>query len=367
MYGLNAYHARFQKLKGTDIALSLLPHGDNLTAEDYTNFIKKRLNSEKIDEINQDTFHEKEPLFMSFFKEEEEKITAFDLILVNTSGNTDKDLIEISGVKKSTLDSIKKRIDKIANKILENKQKFLLKPFKPKIEYAILNLLGTPQVDDNGKVRFQTNPRYEAHLLKVLPQIYCKNYHQDRILLPFFIEKVEFATRSGSEKETFSTYHSLKYDLEFLLTIQNKKNNEYMEIINSDSYNMGYHLGKMANIVSQQINSFEKNYAGNLSRRVSRLSDFIKLKNDIVQKLINHDKMMIVVQDSTKLDEYIKDMQEGNYRKEKIAFGFFEGYYEWTKNISTFDKIMKLIDKVDSKNEDIFIEEIKRLLDKYKQ
>jgi hypothetical protein len=139
-----------------------------------------------------------------------------------------------------------------------------------------------------------------------------------------------------------------------------------MEIVNSDSYKMGYHLGKMANVVNQKINSFEKNYVGNLSRRISRLSDFIKLKNEIIQKLINHNKMMIVVQNSTKLDEYIKTTKEANYRKDEVSFGFFEGYYEWTKKVSTIDKVEKLINKSNTENNQVFIEEIKELIEKHR-
>lgn len=138
-----------------------------------------------------------------------------------------------------------------------------------------------------------------------------------------------------------------------------------MEIINSDSYKMGYHLGKMANVVAQQIKSFEKSYVGNLSRRISRLGDFIKLKNEIIQKLINHDKMIIVVQNSTKLDEYIKKMKEADYRKDEISFGFFEGYYEWTKNISTVEKVEKLMNKLTPEKEDDFAKELKALIEKH--
>jgi hypothetical protein len=366
LYGLNAYQAKTQQLQGTDIILTLLPKGENLSAEDYDNFINKRKNTAQLDKDNQNGIVENEPVFAAFFREQEEQITSFDLLLVNTNGNTNKDLIEISGVKKSTLDLIKNRINEIANQVLEKKQQLFKNSFKPKIEYAFQNILGSPQADKNGKISFKANSTYEAHLLKVLPQIYCMNYYQDRRLLPFFIEKVEFATRSGSEREPFYTYNNLKYDLEFLLTIQNSKNNRYMEIINSDSYTMGYHLGKMANVVSQQINSFEKNFVGNLSRRVSHLSDFIKLKNEIIQKLINHDKMMIVVQNSTKLDEYIKTMNEANYRKDEISFGFFEGYYEWTKKASTIERVERLINKITSENDDAFTKEVKELIAKYR-
>jgi len=366
LYGLNAYQAKASQLRGTDIILTLLPKGDNLSAADYDNFIKRRLKTDQIDEINMDDSDENEPLFQSFFKEKEEQITSFDLLLVNTNGNTNKDLIEISGVKKSTLDFIHNRINKVAKQILEKKELLSPNAFKPKIEFAFQNILGSPQADNNGKVSFKANSRYEAHLLKVLPQIYCMNYHQDRILLPFFIEKIEFTTRAGAKNEGFYKFNNLKYDLEFLLTIQNSTNNTHMEIVNSNSYKMGYHLGKMANLVAQQINSFEKNYVGNLSRRISQLSDFIKLKNEIIQKLINHNKMMIVVQNSTKLDEYIKSIKESDYRKDEVSFGFFEGYYEWTKKTTLIDKVEKLINKNEIGEDKLLIGDIKELIEKHR-
>ena len=328
LYGLKAYQSKAQQLQGTEIILTLLPKGENLNAEDYDSFIKRRLNTEKLDEINQSPTDENEPLFEIFFRQKEEQITSFDLLLVNTSGNTNKDLIEISGVKKSTLDFIKNRINEIANQVLERKQKLFSNTFKPKIEYAFKNILGSPQADKKGKISFKANPRYEAHLLKVLPQIYCMNYYQDRILLPFFIEKIEFATRSGSKDEPFYTYHNLKYDLEFLLTIQNSNYNKFMEIVNSDSYKMGLLLGKLAKDVSLKINSFEKNYVGNLTRRIGRLDDFIRLKNDIMQKLINHVDTKFIYQTSYELDQLIKSFDASNYHKDIVAFGFFESYFK---------------------------------------
>lgn len=328
LYGLNAYQSKARQLRGTDIILTLLPKGENLSAEDYSSFINKRKNATQLDEANQDVVDENEPIFEAFFHEQEERITSFDLLLVNTNGNTNKDLIEISGVKKSTLDFIDKQIYQVANQVLEKKQQLFKKAFKPKIEYAFQNILGSPQADKNGKINFKANSRYEAHLLKMLPQIYCMNYYQDRILLPFFIEKVEFAIRSGSDKEPFYTFQNLKYDLEFLLTIQNSKNNRYMEIVNSDSYKIGLLLGKLAKDVSLKINSFEKNYVGNLTRRIGRLDDFIRLKNDIMQKLINHVDTKFIYQTSYELDQHIKSFDVSKYHKDLVAFGFFESYFK---------------------------------------
>ena len=327
LYGLGAYKSTAYKLKGTDLKLTLLPKGDNLSAEDYENFINKRLTTSTLDEINQNAEDENEPIFKSFFEENEEKITSFDLLIVNTSGNTDRDLIEISGVKKSLLDKINIRIRKAAKEIVEKKRLLSPKSFKPKIENAFQNILGSCQADKKGNISFKVNSKYEAHLLKVLPRIYSMNYYQDKILLPSFIEKIEFATRSGKKNEAFFKFNDLKYDLEFLLKIQNAKNDNFMEIVNSDSYKMGLLLGKLAKDVSLKINSFEKNYVGNLTRRIGRLDDFIRLKNDIMQKLINHVETNYIYQNSYDLDQLIKTFDASRYHKDLVAFGFFESYF----------------------------------------
>lgn len=79
--------------------------------------------------------------------------------------------------------------------------------------------------------------------------------------------------------------------------------------------------------LSGVINSFEKNYVGNLTRRIATLSDFIKLKNEIEQKLILHDKAKFTFQSSYDLAQLIKDFSI-SYDKEQCAFGFFEGYFK---------------------------------------
>jgi len=100
--------------------------------------------------------------------------------------------------------------------------------------------LGNPQYDLNtGKVTYKDNPKYQSHLLKILPHIYSETYFQDDMLLSAFIQNVKFSIKSGDVKYSF-----LKYDLKFLLSIQNSKNNRYMEIITSESYQIGYMLGK---------------------------------------------------------------------------------------------------------------------------
>ena len=100
-----------------------------------------------------------------------------------------------------------------------------------------------------------------------------------------------------------------------------------MEITTSESYQIGFMLGGMAKNLSQEINSFEKNYVGNLTRRVGTLFDFIKLKNEIEQKLIMHDKSKFTFQISYDLAQKVKGFNS-RYDKEECAFGFMESYFK---------------------------------------
>jgi len=100
-----------------------------------------------------------------------------------------------------------------------------------------------------------------------------------------------------------------------------------MEITSSESYQIGLMLGSLARNLSQEINSFEKNYVGNLTRRIGILSDFIKLKNEIEQKLIMHDKTKYTYQSSYDLAQLVKEFK-GRYDKEECAFGFMESYFK---------------------------------------
>jgi hypothetical protein len=100
-----------------------------------------------------------------------------------------------------------------------------------------------------------------------------------------------------------------------------------MEITSSESYQIGFMLGEMAKNLSNEINSFEKNYVGNLTRRVGTLSDFIKLKNEIEQKLIMHDKSKFTFQISYDLAQKVKEFIS-RYDKEECAFGFMESYFK---------------------------------------
>ena len=321
------YTSKGKVISGTDIKLIVLPKGKHLMAKDYDDFLERRDEVKILTKKKDSNQSLVDPIF-DFFSDNENNITSFDLIFCKKGGlsSPDSDLVELSGIEKSNLRLMRERIRKISQEINIERKNFLKTEkelFPLNIDYSFREILGNPQTDlKTGKVTFKTNPKYQSHLLKVLPLIYTDNYYQDEALFPAFIQNVEFSIRAGDPKFSF-----LKYDLKFLLKIQNTKNDKFMEITSSESYQIGFMLGGMAKNLSQEINSFEKNYVGNLTRRVGTLPDFIKLKNEIEQKLIMHDKAKFTFQTSYDLAQKVKKFKS-RYDKEECAFGFMESYFK---------------------------------------
>jgi len=317
-----SYTSKGKSIYKTDIKLIVLPSGDNLTEEDYAEFLDKN-NETAI--VNSNEYSNS---LFDFVGTGINDITVFDLILCKKGGRTspDSDLVEISGIEKSKLRNTNERISEIAHAIYKERKNDIRteKDLNPlSIEYSFLNILGNPFYDEKTKkIRIVENPKYQSHLLKVLPLIYLDNYINDDVLLPSFIQNVESSIRSGDNKFAF-----LKYDLKFLFGIQNSKINRYMEITQSESYGIGLLLGSLAKNLSLEINSFEKNYVGNLTRRISTMDDFIRLKNDIEQKLIMHDKSKFTFQTSYELAQKVKEFKS-QYDKDECAFGFLESYFK---------------------------------------
>ena len=322
-----SYTSKGKSIYKTDIKLIVLPSGNNLTEEDYAEFIDKN-NETSI--VNSNEYSNS---LFDFADTENNDITLFDLILCKKGGMTspDSDLVEISGIEKSKLRNIKERISEIAHTIYnERKQEIRTeKELYPLVlEYSFLNILGTPQYDEKTKrMKFVENSKYQSHLIKVLPLIYTDNYVHDDVLLPSFIRNVESSIRSDDNK-----YKFLKYDLKFLLGIQNIKNNKYMEITESKSYQFGLKLGKLSKPLKKEINSFEKTYVGLLTRRISTKEDCVKFVNDICGKLTMHEKVWSTL--CAEVCNNLASLSLQEYDKEKVAFGFFEGYFKY----NTVDK-----------------------------
>ena len=288
--------------------------------------------------------------------------TSFDFIFVKNGGTKpDTDLIEISNITRSTLNRVDSRNKIIAHQVYAERNKEIkidkLERNKEKKEdYSLSicksfrNLLGDVQMNTTGKVKIAASKKYESHILKVLPLIYKEDYYNDPSLLHSFVTNVESAIRLGGSQ---FWYKILKYDLMFILSIQNNKQNKYMEIINSASFKLGVKIGKMAKPLKKAIGSFEKNYVGLLSRRVSTKDDCIRFVSDISQKLVMHDGMWAIM--CAEVCDDLANLSETEYDKDKLSFGFLDGYfkYEPTDKKKDFQRRLEKILADYSDNEDL--------------
>ena len=338
-------------ISGTDIKLIVLPCGNNLTVQNYETFFEKRDENRVVAENNND---EQRDILFSFSLDGNKSITSFDLIFCKKGGLTspDSDLIEISGIEKSKLRLIMERINKISKEIEQERKEFIKTDndlFPLKIDFSFRCILGNPQYDEKKKkVSYKSNPKYQSHLLKVLPLIYTESYFQDDMLLPAFIQNVEFSIRSGDSKYSF-----LKYDLKFLLSIQNNNSkNKYMEIVDSKSYQIGLGLGKLSKPLRKAINSFEKRYVGLLTRHVSTKDDCCKFVKEINEMLVRHDKLW--GQLSSETTENLVKLPNNEYNKEHFAIGFMEGYFKYENSNDKkvlVSKIEKIISDYEGKED----------------
>lgn len=346
-----------KKISDSKYKLIVLPCGDNLKAEDLKLFQEKR-NEPAIVSANE----YKDDLISSIL-EDSSTFTSFDFIFAKKERTKADDtyLMEISNITLSALNRVNKRNKEIADKVYAERNKEIkidkLERNKEKKEdYSPIcnlfhNLLGDVQMNNTtGKAEIVASKKYESHILKVLPLVYKEDYYNDPSLLHSFVANVESATRIGDGSFWCKI---LKYDLMFILSIQNNKQNKFMEITNSCSFKLGFKIGKMAQPLRKFIGSFEKNYVGLLSRRVSTKEDCIRFVTDLCQKLVMHDSVWSVM--SAEVFDDLANISESEYDKDELSFGFLDGYfkYEPTDKKKEFQKRLEKIMKDYSDDEDL--------------
>jgi len=223
-----------KKISDSKYKLIVLPCGDNLKAEDLKLFQEKR-NEPAIVSANE----YKDDLISSIL-EDSSTFTSFDFIFAKKERTKADDtyLMEISNITLSALNRVNKRNKEIADKVYAERNKEIkidkLERNKEKKEdYSPIcnsfhNLLGDVQMNNTtGKAEIVASKKYESHILKVLPLVYKEDYYNDPSLLHSFVANVESATRIGDGSFWCKI---LKYDLMFILSIQNNKQNKFMDL-----------------------------------------------------------------------------------------------------------------------------------------
>lgn len=313
------------------IKIVVLPRGNNLSAQSIEDFfeadwITLQEAEEKITQENtqlsvQDSLDD---LFGPIITKASNEMSQFDVVFSIASSSPsspDTDVIEIAGLEKSLVQSISnniknKRITILSEANQIEKIDLLTKKRKLNIFSSFSRILGDVTKDKK---------KYQSHLLKVLPQIYTGTYKRDDLLLPAFIDKVQFNIRNEA-----GGFHFLKYDYYFLLSIRNTKGDPMQEMFTSPSYKIGVLLGQMAKPLSMKINSFEKNYVGQLSKRIAHPDDLIRFANFINEKLTIHNALYTNLKNNyLEIRPLLDELQKTEkYNKHYCSFGFFEGYFK---------------------------------------
>lgn len=319
-------------IRVNNIGIIALPQSEKLSALDVVSFFERDKELKLIDkELDEEQDKEEmlvvdsdnDPFFAPIIENNFDNNVKFDIVFTSIPGSPAGvfyDLIEIANIEKSLLIRINENIKKARNEIndwalkeipnLKNKPIF-------DVKISFLKILGDVTKDKK---------KFQLHILKVLPKIYSDTYYQDPIILPAFLEKVEYNIRNGGQG--FST---LKYDFYFLLKLQ--KLDTMTAITSSQSFAIGQALGTMAKPFAAwrddcPIKSFEKSYVGNLSRRIADIKEVTKFADFLNQKLTIHDRAYKNEKEAfLSLVDSIKDFGTEKYNKHYCSLGFFESYY----------------------------------------
>lgn len=338
MYAGNAAEKPLLRIGG--IGIIALPHSEQLTSDMVVCFFERDKNTlEQEDKQEADmTFVDEEDSCDSSFggllRNDFDDSVKFDIIFTNVPASPAgvfSDLIEFSDVQKSLLRRVHKRIVECRLEVEEMAYAEFpnAKGFKYHIRNSFQNLLGDVTKDKK---------KFQSHILKALPQIYTDTYYEDPILLPAFLEKVEYNIRNDN-----TNFNLLKYDFYFLMKIQKK--NTLMTIKDSKSYALGKQLGIMAQQFASwkkdcPIKSFEKSYVGNLSRRTASLDELVKFAAFLNEKLVMHGLTKKWVKEAyMEFADIVKDFGGEKYSKYNCSLGFFESYYDSRKPIEEKEEI----------------------------
>lgn len=336
LYGIN--YASRSTVRKNDFKVIVLPRGEGLEARQIERFFERRSSNEPDTEVEDSETNlqnnaeanvaasaEGDEFFLFASDDSDndsQPILQYDCIFSKAGGTKpDIDMVEIAGISRSKIAEISGRIGNARREVEGKRDAFFLqlyrketKKFPLSIASAFLKIINDPSKKKN---------KYQSHLFRVMPEIFNGSYYQDPVLLPSLIEKTEMSIRN----EELFFFNDAKFAFEFLYKIQVSGEERFMNIQQSSSYQVGLHLGTMARPLRSKINSFDKNYAGLLSRRISTLTDVMAFANEVNQKLIMHE---VLYRDVRQASQNLAAMMRGfsgRYDKDECAFGFFENYF----------------------------------------
>jgi hypothetical protein len=298
--------------------LRILPKG-NISYKDFKSFIdnmpkyitEEDNKEEKAESVIQEAKLEKEWL-EDAFNPPPPNIISFDFIFFMKGGTTSPnvDMLEINNVQRSQLLKLMTKIKDIRRSLITETGWYpdsLWKCF-----HSILT------ITEDAK----NQPRYKAHMLKVLPKIFKDNYYTDPALLGYMIEKILYNIRNDKPY----IFKKLFINFTFLTLIQKEGRTRMMSLKTSKSAELGRLAARIVFSLSTVKKSVEKRFVGFLSRRVLNIESVVKLLNMCrSQAMLHKDELKIDTKSFPKAMELVEELGD-TYDKEAFMAGFLSEY-----------------------------------------
>lgn len=273
---------------------------------------------------------------LNIFTKSNAGINKFDILFLNKGAQTIDVINNISSVELSDIEKIQSKWKTAKLEVknyYENNIKFCINSDKIKeiLENEIDRLNPFGASNNLLKGFGKSDDKLIKYHRQVLYKIFRDQYFHDSLILNGLISKTEYGLRSSSSSSDFKLFFKILflnyYFLDNILLYP-----KFLIMQESKSYQAGKLLGLLARNIDQEINSFSKQYAGNISRRISTLEDMQKLLNFIQEKLVIHEKLYTSVRiTTTELNELIANFGE-MYKRENAVAGFFYSYMMPFKN-----------------------------------
>jgi hypothetical protein len=309
---VGANHIHKGAMRIGKVLIQLLPAG-NYKAQSLLDFLEQKVLARNSNSLEQSGKTKKFNLMelLETTMNQAARIDKFDIIFLKQGGNTTDVINYISQISRGEVLKVISRLEKAE----EDTKKFsvaygqalkFIDPFD-----SLTNILKDATKD---------NKKLEKHQINVLYKIFRDQYYSDTLLLKGLIQQVEMSIRN-SERNEYPKLFLHYYYLNQILHI-----NEYQMMVETQSYQIGQYLGILSRDVSAAINSFSKQYVGNISRRVSTISDFHKFLNYICEKLAIHEQLETANKVTfVKLSQLLSEFNEP-YKKDYVVAGFFSKF-----------------------------------------
>jgi len=201
-------------------------------------------------------------------------IKSFDLILIMKGGMSSPDINiqEWSNINRSNL-------SKVIKKIKENREDVKKDsgwmPHTVCVSfYNILNM--------DGIEKAKNQPRYKAHMIKVLPRILSGTYYSDPGLVNRMVGKILFKMRNGLDSD--NEIKSMLTDFRFILKLQKGGD----PVFHEKSSELGKQAASVAFPLERLFKDFRKQTIGYLDRRAMSTDNVRGLLREWEQKISRH-------------------------------------------------------------------------------